>query len=115
MQGQLPRHTVATGCYGKELKSTSAMDFTKKLRINLVFPDVSLSLAPPKVVLTSRGHCHVSICNAAANNEIALLLIDCLLTAYVNATSIQIWTCCHCHKKQGQPWGMGKFYHKVHP
>ena len=40
MQGQLPRHTVATGCYGEELKSTSAMDFTEKLRINLVFPDV---------------------------------------------------------------------------
>jgi len=47
--------------------------------------------------------------------KLQLLLIDCLLTAYVNATSIQIWTCCHCHKKQGQPWGMGKFYHKVHP
>jgi len=39
MQGQLPRHTVATGCYGKELKSASAMDFTEKLHINLVFPD----------------------------------------------------------------------------
>ena len=43
MQGQLPRHTVATGCYGEELKSTSAMDFTKKLHINLVFPDVKIS------------------------------------------------------------------------
>ena len=44
MQGQLPRHTVATGCYGEELKSTSAMDFTEKLRINLVFPDVGNSV-----------------------------------------------------------------------
>ena len=42
MQGQLPRHTVATGCYGEELKSTSAMDFTEKLRINLVFPDAAM-------------------------------------------------------------------------
>jgi hypothetical protein len=32
---------VATGCYGEEPKSTSAMDFTEKLRIDLLFPDVS--------------------------------------------------------------------------
>jgi len=43
MQGQLPRHTVATGCYGEELKSTSAMDFTEKLHINLVFPDALIN------------------------------------------------------------------------
>ena len=40
MQGWLPRHTVATGYYGEELKSTSTMDFAEKLRINLLFPDV---------------------------------------------------------------------------
>ena len=40
-KGRLPRHTVATAYYGKEPKSTSAMDFTEKLRINLQFPDVS--------------------------------------------------------------------------
>ena len=40
MQGQLPTYTVATACYGKEPKSTSTMYFIKKLRINLLFPDV---------------------------------------------------------------------------
>jgi len=40
MQGQLPRYTVATACYGEEPKSTSAMYFAEKLRINLLFPDV---------------------------------------------------------------------------
>jgi len=39
MQGQLPRYTVATACYGEEPKSTSAMYFAEKLRINLLFPD----------------------------------------------------------------------------
>ena len=39
MQGQLPRYTVATACYGKEPKSTSAMYFAEKLHINLLFPD----------------------------------------------------------------------------
>ena len=42
MQGRLPRHTVATGYYGEELKSTSAMYFAEKLRINSLFPDVSM-------------------------------------------------------------------------
>ena len=40
MQGRLPRHTVATGYYSEELKSTSAMYFAEKLRINSLFPDV---------------------------------------------------------------------------
>ena len=31
---------MATAYYGEEPKSTSAMDFTEKLRINLLFPDV---------------------------------------------------------------------------
>ena len=30
---------MATAYYGEEPKSTSAMDFTEKLRINLLFPD----------------------------------------------------------------------------
>ena len=42
MQGRLPRHTVATGYYGEELKSTSAMYFAEKLRINSLFPDAGL-------------------------------------------------------------------------
>ena len=41
MQGQLPRYTVATACYGKEPKSTSAMYFAEKLCINLLFPDAA--------------------------------------------------------------------------
>ena len=41
-KGRLPRHTVATAYYGEEPKSTSAMDFTEKLCINLLFPDESL-------------------------------------------------------------------------
>ena len=44
MQGRLPRHTVATGYYGEELKSTSAMYFAEKLRINSLFPDGCKSL-----------------------------------------------------------------------
>ena len=44
MQGRLPRHTVATGYYGEELKSTSAMYFAEKLCINSLFPDVFLEL-----------------------------------------------------------------------
>jgi hypothetical protein len=39
MQGQLPRHTVATACYGEEPKSTWSMDFAEKLLVNLLFPD----------------------------------------------------------------------------
>ena len=33
---------MATAYYGEEPKSTSAMDFTEKLHINLLFPDVQM-------------------------------------------------------------------------
>ena len=40
MQGQLPRHTVATACYGEEPIGMRTMDFAEKIVINSLFPDV---------------------------------------------------------------------------
>jgi len=60
MQGQLPRYTVATACYGEEPKSTSTMYFAKKLRINLLFPDVLL--------FHTRNRSHVAVGDVATHN-----------------------------------------------